>query len=170
MIKRQELSDPSSCMNGAREDEMTFVLLGRDKAAPAAIRAWIEERIRLGLNLRNDAQTVEAGEVAAGILLGLGLSAEMEYGKEAEAIVSRIVENSIRGQFIRLGLEGVEVGGALLNEDDMVRDALNLALGEDTGCLGTEDLHPGFIDVLFVEQKLLAATASRERGAFNEPV
>ena len=34
MIKKKELSDPNSCMSKARDDEMTFVLLGRDAAAP----------------------------------------------------------------------------------------------------------------------------------------
>jgi hypothetical protein len=47
-------------MSRARDDEWTFVLLGRDKAAPAAVRAWIEERIRLGKNTLNDPQIVEA--------------------------------------------------------------------------------------------------------------
>ncbi len=60
MIKREELSDPSSCMSRARDDEMTFVLLARDVAAPVAIRAWIEERIRLGKNECFDPQVLEA--------------------------------------------------------------------------------------------------------------
>lgn len=60
MIKQKELADPTSCMNRAHDDEMTFVLLGRDPAAPIAIRAWIEERIRLGKNTRLDAQIAEA--------------------------------------------------------------------------------------------------------------
>lgn len=60
MRKREELSDPNSCMSKARDDEMTFVLLGRDAAAPATIRAWIEERIRLGKNKEDDPQIVEA--------------------------------------------------------------------------------------------------------------
>lgn len=60
MIKREELSNPNSCMSRASEDEMTFVLLGRDVAAPAAIRAWIEERVRLGKNAREDPQILEA--------------------------------------------------------------------------------------------------------------
>ena len=60
MRKRLELTDPASCMSRARDDEMTFVLLGRDKAAPAAVRAWIEERIRLGKNTREDPQILEA--------------------------------------------------------------------------------------------------------------
>lgn len=50
MRKKEELSNPNSCMNRARESEMTFVLLGRDAAAPVAIRAWVRERLRLGKN------------------------------------------------------------------------------------------------------------------------
>lgn len=60
MRKRDELSDPRSCMSKARDDEWTFVLLGRDAAAPAAVRAWIDERLRLGKNVPGDAQIVEA--------------------------------------------------------------------------------------------------------------
>lgn len=60
MRKRDELTNPLSCMSRAREDEMTFVLLGRDLAATVAVQAWIEERIRLGKNTRQDAQIVEA--------------------------------------------------------------------------------------------------------------
>jgi hypothetical protein len=65
MLKRDELTNPASCMSRARDDEMTFVLLGRDPAAPVAIRAWIEERIRLGKNVRGDAQLAEAEACAA---------------------------------------------------------------------------------------------------------
>jgi len=60
VIKREELSNPASCMNRAHEDEMTFVLLGRDAAAPHAIRAWVAERIRLGKNKLHDGQIQEA--------------------------------------------------------------------------------------------------------------
>ncbi len=60
MIKSQELTDPASCMSRDRNDEMTFVLLGRDAAAPAAIRAWIRERIRLGKNKPGDEQIKDA--------------------------------------------------------------------------------------------------------------
>jgi hypothetical protein len=60
MRKSDELSNPDSCMSRARWDEWTFVLLGRDVAAPTAVRAWIEERIRLGKNTREDAQIREA--------------------------------------------------------------------------------------------------------------
>jgi hypothetical protein len=60
MRKRDELTDPTSCMNRARDDEWTFVLLGRDVAAAAAVRAWIDERIRLGKNTPSDPQIQEA--------------------------------------------------------------------------------------------------------------
>lgn len=60
MIKREELTNPKRCMSRAQDEEMTFVLLGRDAAAPVAIRAWVKERIRLGKNKPADVQIVEA--------------------------------------------------------------------------------------------------------------
>ncbi len=60
MRKRDELTDPTSCLNRAGAEEWLFVLLGRDVAAPATVRAWIGERIRLGKNRRDDSQIVEA--------------------------------------------------------------------------------------------------------------
>jgi hypothetical protein len=51
------------CMAKAFPDEPTFVLLGRDKCAPLAIRAWIEARILMGKNTLNDAQISEAFEL-----------------------------------------------------------------------------------------------------------
>lgn len=60
MRKRDEIADPKSCLSKAREDEWLFVLLGRDFAAPVAIRAWVHERIRLGKNQWEDAQIMEA--------------------------------------------------------------------------------------------------------------
>jgi len=60
VIKSKELTDPSSCMSRANDDEMTFVLLARDAAAPNTIRFWCAERIRLGKNILEDAQIVEA--------------------------------------------------------------------------------------------------------------
>lgn len=62
MRKRDELT--SGCMAKANDDEMTFVLLGRDAAAPVAIRAWIAERIRSGKNQPGDPKIVEAMECA----------------------------------------------------------------------------------------------------------
>lgn len=64
MYRKKALSDPNSCFNRARPDERLFVLLGRDKAAPAAIRAWASERIRIGKNTAEDAQITEALAIA----------------------------------------------------------------------------------------------------------
>jgi len=60
MRKKDELSYPHSCMSKAKDDEMVFVLLGRDIAAPTAIRAWVEERVRTGKNMPDDPQILEA--------------------------------------------------------------------------------------------------------------
>ncbi len=60
MRKRDELTSPTSCLNKAKDDEWLFVLLGRDKAAPSAVRAWVQTRIILGLNSPKDMQIVEA--------------------------------------------------------------------------------------------------------------
>lgn len=60
MIKTEEIRDPNNCLNKAKSDEMLFVLLGRDAAAPVAIRAWIYARIRLKKNSPEDPQIKEA--------------------------------------------------------------------------------------------------------------
>lgn len=60
MRKKDELSLPVTCMAHAHPEEMVFVLLSRDAAAPVAIRAWVAERLRLGKNQRTDAQIQEA--------------------------------------------------------------------------------------------------------------
>lgn len=44
MRKRDKLANPASCMNKAREDEMTFVLFGRDPAAPVVPRRSASQR------------------------------------------------------------------------------------------------------------------------------
>ncbi len=62
MRKSDNLSDPGSCLNRARDDELIFVLLGRDKAAPVAVMAWVEERIRSCKNQRTDATILDAQE------------------------------------------------------------------------------------------------------------
>jgi deoxycytidylate deaminase len=60
MRKKDELSKTHTCMQHAHPEEMVFVLLSRDAAAPVAIRAWVAERLRLGKNKSDDAQIVEA--------------------------------------------------------------------------------------------------------------
>lgn len=60
MLKRDELTNPNSCINKARDDEWVFVLLQRDSAAPEAVRAWIEARIAMGKNKPDDPKILEA--------------------------------------------------------------------------------------------------------------
>lgn len=60
MLKRLEATEPHSCWNNAGENEIVFVLLARDAAAPVAIKAWVEERLRLGKNKWGDPQITEA--------------------------------------------------------------------------------------------------------------
>jgi hypothetical protein len=64
MRKNDELASVNSCLSKAGPHEMLFVLLSRDPAAPHAIHAWINERIRLGKNVVGDKQIVEAFECA----------------------------------------------------------------------------------------------------------
>lgn len=64
MRKQEELSNPNSCINQALPTELTFVLLGRDAAAPVAIRAWIGERLRTGKNAPDDQQIQNAAIMA----------------------------------------------------------------------------------------------------------
>jgi hypothetical protein len=60
MLKKEESALANSCWNRANHNEMVFVLLGRDAAAPVAIRAWAAERIRIGKNIATDTQILEA--------------------------------------------------------------------------------------------------------------
>ena len=60
MFKSDELSNPNSCLNKARDNELLFVLLARDPAAPDTIRHWAHRRISMGKNKYNDPQIVEA--------------------------------------------------------------------------------------------------------------
>lgn len=64
MIKRDELSNPDSCMSRALPHERTFVLLARDEIAPKAIREWCRLRCLHGKNSVKDPQIREALECA----------------------------------------------------------------------------------------------------------
>lgn len=61
--KKEEILNPNSCLNRALVDELIFVLLERDEAAPIAIQAWIHARVSLGKNSVDDAQIKEAQEL-----------------------------------------------------------------------------------------------------------
>lgn len=65
MRKKDELAKATTCMAHAHDEEMVFVLLSRDAAAPVAIRAWVAERVKLGKNVESDPQIVEALECAS---------------------------------------------------------------------------------------------------------
>lgn len=67
MKKKDELTNPDSCLSRATEDEWVFVLLGRDKTTANTIRFWVSERVRLGKNKVTDYQIVSAMEVARAI-------------------------------------------------------------------------------------------------------
>lgn len=67
MKKCDEINRLDSCFNKAKFTELLFIMLERDKAAPAGIRKWIEERIRLGLNSVGDKQLLEAEALAKSI-------------------------------------------------------------------------------------------------------
>lgn len=67
MIKRDELADPTSCLNRARDDERVFVLRAHDPAAPSAIRRWADVRINLGKNKLTDPEIQSALELANGM-------------------------------------------------------------------------------------------------------
>lgn len=67
MRKIEEINNPSSCLNKARDTEILFVLLERDLATPYAIEKWIEKRIELGLNKPDDAQIQNALQCAKAI-------------------------------------------------------------------------------------------------------
>lgn len=64
MKKIDEVTNRNSCFNRACDEEPIFVLLGRDVAAPGAIRQWVAMRVRTGKNLLNDPQIVEALHLA----------------------------------------------------------------------------------------------------------
>ena len=67
MRKQFELSDPNSCTNKANNNEMMFTLLGRDPAAPGAIRFWCQMRILLGKNKLEDEQI--QGALSAALIM-----------------------------------------------------------------------------------------------------
>lgn len=63
MIKSKEASDPKSCWNKATDNQLVFVLHDGDPAMIGTIRAWINERVRLGINKRDDPKILEAQKV-----------------------------------------------------------------------------------------------------------
>lgn len=63
--KREVRNNPRSCWNKAHDHEPMFILLGRDVAAPNAIRFWATARIQANENQEGDAQIEGARAIAA---------------------------------------------------------------------------------------------------------
>ncbi|MDE1971266.1 MAG: hypothetical protein KGI50_06870 [Patescibacteria group bacterium] len=68
MNKTEQINDPTSCWNKARDDEQVFVVLGRDLAAYATVCTWIHIRLELGLNNPDDPQILSAYALADALL------------------------------------------------------------------------------------------------------
>lgn len=64
MLKQDELTIDSSCLNRANANEMLFVILERDVAASETIRYWCMMRIKHNKNKEDDDQIKEALMVA----------------------------------------------------------------------------------------------------------
>jgi hypothetical protein len=62
--KHEELIDPNSCLNKARDDEMLFILCGDDRSAPSTVMDWIRHRVEFGQNAPTDGKLQCAGSVA----------------------------------------------------------------------------------------------------------
>ena len=60
MIKREELTNPSSCLNRAADDEPIFVLRAHDQCAVATVLAWANYRIECGKSTKGSPEIVEA--------------------------------------------------------------------------------------------------------------
>lgn len=63
MIKRDELSNPNSCLNKAYDDEPLFVLRAKDLCAVETILRWIELRKSCG-KPTSDEKFIEARKLA----------------------------------------------------------------------------------------------------------
>lgn len=60
MTKAEELANPNSCLNKAKDDEMLFILRAKDVCAPFAIAEWIRKRIEIRMNRWTDPKIQEA--------------------------------------------------------------------------------------------------------------
>jgi hypothetical protein len=62
--KRDEMADPNSCLNRAKEDEYLFVLLERDLDVPGTIEDWCRRRVERGKSAPASPEIVEAHHAA----------------------------------------------------------------------------------------------------------
>lgn len=106
MRKRDELSDPRSCLNRAKSDEWVFTLLGRDAAAADTVRFWIQKRIALGKNEPDDAQIAEAKAWISAVIA--------EHGHPYQSRSVGALEEVMRDERERIARR-IEEQGMLLN-------------------------------------------------------
>ena len=92
MKKKHELADPTSCLSRAKDNEILFILLERDDAAPETIRFWINTRIGMGKNKAGDNQMVEAERCANA----------MEDNRKAEAAIKERIAMAVHETLVLL--------------------------------------------------------------------
>jgi len=138
VLKKDEIANPESCLNRAREDELVFVLLGRDVAAPVAIRAWASERIARRKNEPDDRQIMEA-HVCANLMelqqRGPATAATRDY-LDRDAVLCAI-QNGI---YAATGEVDLKLSAALLEQINAIRP---MRVGFDPGAMGFD---PGTIE------------------------
>jgi hypothetical protein len=125
MKKLDELSDPNSCLNKARDDEQLFVLIGRDPAMSQTLRYWAHKRIQLGKNKQDDQQIQEALALADKDLAALR--------PRLQDLEQRVVSyHAEYNELIRSNKEKFGVDRVLLwsEEDRKRREAIGRLLGE----------------------------------------
>jgi hypothetical protein len=86
--------------------------------------------------------------------------------KLAKEIVSRLVRNTIGASWTR-NIEPLngDPEAEFPSEQDLMNDAMNLALGEDTGCLSEDDSDfRERVDVLWLEDLLKSALQPKHAG------
>lgn len=59
MLKRDEVSDPTSCLNKAADDEPVFVIRAKDRVGPATVRDWVYRATALGIHQEKVAEALD---------------------------------------------------------------------------------------------------------------
>lgn len=69
MTKNENLSDPNSCWNKAKDDEPIFILRGKDSAAEATIVAWTKARVQVYIDRGEGLPYEEVDKLVAALKL-----------------------------------------------------------------------------------------------------
>lgn len=124
MRKREELADPNSCLNRAAEEEMLFVLLGRDEAAADTVREWCALRVKIGKNKWTDPQIQNALACADAMSVR-----SKNLHRAASALLTKLdaVEKATSAAFVIAAIHGIPYSGPNWSEE---YQAVLTALGE----------------------------------------